>query len=50
LGPSPAVIFHDDCDAVLSMEEVLEALGADVRQGLLPKIAPKNQAAHPSSP
>jgi hypothetical protein len=48
LGPSPAVIFYDDCYAVLSLEEVLEALGADVRHGLLPKIAPKNQAAHPS--
>ena len=48
LGPSPAVIFYDDCYAVLSLEEVLEALGADVRQGLLPKIVPKNQAAHPS--
>jgi hypothetical protein len=48
LGPSPAVIFYDDCYAVLSLEEVLEALWADVRHGLLPKIAPKNQAAHPS--
>jgi hypothetical protein len=48
LGPSPAVIFYDDCYAVLALEEVLEALGADVRQGLRPKIVPKNQAAHPS--
>lgn len=47
LGLSPAVIFYDDCYAVLSLEELLEALGADVRQGLLPKIAPKRQDAHP---
>jgi hypothetical protein len=47
-GPSPVVSFHDDCYAVQSMEEVREAVGADVRLGLLPKIAPKSQAADPS--
>jgi hypothetical protein len=47
LGPSPAVIFYDDCYAVLSLEELLKALGVDVRQGLLPKIAIRNQAAQP---
>jgi hypothetical protein len=47
LGPSPAVIFYDECYAVLSLEELLEALGADVRQGLLPKIAPRGTAARP---
>jgi DDE family transposase len=48
LGPSPAVIFYEDCYAVLSLEELLDVLGADVRQGLLPNLVPKNQAAHPS--
>src|SRR5215210_4462773 len=47
LGPSPAVIFYDDCYAVLSLEELLEAVGVDVRQGLLPKIAPKRRAEQP---
>lgn len=47
LGPSPAVIFYQECYAVLSLEELLEAVGVDVQQGLLPKIAPKSPAAQP---
>jgi hypothetical protein len=45
LGPSPAVIFYEECYAVLSLEELLEALGVDVQHGLLPKLAPKSRAA-----
>jgi len=47
LGASPAVIFYDDCYAVLSLEELLEAAGGEVRQGLLPKIGPKDQGDQP---
>ena len=43
LGPAPAVIFYDECYAVLSLEELLEAVGVDVRQGLLPRLAPEGQ-------
>jgi hypothetical protein len=37
LGPSPVVIFLDDCYAVLSLEELLAAVGLAARQGLLPR-------------
>ena len=47
LGPSPAVIFYEGCYAVLSLEELLGALGVDVQQGLLPKIGPERRAAQP---
>ena len=47
LGPSPAVIFYEGCYAVLSLEELLGAVGVDVQQGLLPKITPKRRAAQP---
>jgi hypothetical protein len=47
LGPSPAVIFYEECYAVLSLEELLGTLGVDVHQGLLPKIEPKRRAAQP---
>ena len=47
LGSSPVVIFYDDCYAVLSLEELLEAVGVDVRQGLLPKIASKSRGDQP---
>jgi hypothetical protein len=47
LGPSPAVIFYADCYAVLSLEELLQAVGVDVRQGLLPKITPKDRGDQP---
>src|SRR4051794_25513878 len=42
LGPSPVVIFLDDCYAVLAVEELLAAVGLAVRQGLLPQL----DAAH----
>jgi len=42
LGPSPVVIFLDDCYAVLSVEELMAAVGLAVRQGLLPQL----DAAH----
>jgi hypothetical protein len=38
LGPSPVVIFLDDCYAVLAVEELLAAVGLAVRQGLLPQL------------
>ena len=38
LGRSPTVIFMDDCYAVLSLEELLKAVGAAPRQGLLPAL------------
>jgi hypothetical protein len=47
LGLSPAVIFYEECYAVLSLEELLGAVGVDVQQGLLPKIAPTRRAAQP---
>jgi hypothetical protein len=42
LGPSPVVIFLDDCYAVLAVEELLAAVGLAARQGLLPQL----DAAH----
>jgi hypothetical protein len=36
LGPSPVVIFLDDCYAVLAVEELLAAVGLAARQGLRP--------------
>jgi hypothetical protein len=42
LGPSPVVIFLDDCYAVLAVEELLAAVGLAARQGLLPQLG----AAH----
>lgn len=47
LGASPAVIFYDDCYAVLSLEELLTVLGVEVRQGLLPRIVSRKKAAEP---
>jgi len=41
-GPSPVVIFLDDCYAVLAVEELLAAVGLAARQGLLPQL----DAAH----
>jgi hypothetical protein len=38
LGPSPVVIFLDDCYAVLAVEELLAAVGLAARQGLLPQL------------
>jgi hypothetical protein len=37
LGPSPVVIFLEDCYAVLAVEELLAAVGLAARQGLLPQ-------------
>jgi len=42
LGPSPVVIYLDDCYAVLAVEELLATVGLAVRQGLLPQL----DAAH----
>jgi hypothetical protein len=42
LGPSPVVIYLDDCYAVLAVEELLAAVGLAVREGLLPQL----DAAH----
>ena len=38
LGPSPVVIFLDDCYAVLAVEELLAAVGLAARQSLLPQL------------
>jgi hypothetical protein len=37
LGPSPVVIFLEDCYAVLAVEELLSLVGLPVQQGLLPQ-------------
>jgi hypothetical protein len=37
LGPSPVVIFLQDCYAVLAVEELLSLVGLPVQQGLLPQ-------------
>ena len=38
LGPSPVVVFLDDCYAVLAVEELLAVVGLALRQGLLPQL------------
>lgn len=38
LGPSPVVIFLEDCYGVLAVEELLAAVGLAARQGLLPQL------------
>ena len=38
LGASPVVIFLVDCDSVLTVEELLAAVGFAARQGLLPQL------------
>ena len=47
VGRAPAVVFLEDCSAVLSREELLVAVGAGVRQGLLPDLEGKTVSAHP---
>jgi hypothetical protein len=47
LGPSPVVIFLDDCYAVLAVEEWLAAVGLAVRQGLLPQLAEAHRPLGP---
>jgi hypothetical protein len=47
LGRAPAVVFMDDCYAVLSLEELLAAVGAGVRQGLLPDLEGQTVSSHP---
>lgn len=47
LGPSPVVLFLDDCYAVLAVEELLAAVGLATRQGLLPQL---NEAHRPLGP
>jgi hypothetical protein len=42
LGPSPVVIFLEECYAVLAVEELLSLVGLPVQQGLLPQ----SRAAH----
>ena len=39
LGRSPAAVFMEDCYGVMSLEALLAAVGAGVRQGLLPDRA-----------
>jgi hypothetical protein len=36
LGPAPVVVYVAGCYGVLALEEVLEAVGAPVRESLLP--------------
>jgi hypothetical protein len=40
LGAAPAVIFLGECYAVLSLEELLDVLGAPARESLLPDLRP----------
>ena len=47
VGRAPAVVFLEDCYAVLSLQELLAAVGAGVRQGLLPDLAGQTLSAHP---
>jgi hypothetical protein len=47
LGPSPVVIFLDDCYAVLAVEELLATVGLATRQGLLPAL---KDASRPHGP
>jgi hypothetical protein len=47
LGHHPVVIFWNDCYAVLALEELLEAVGRPVHQGLLPEL---NEAHRPLGP
>ena len=48
LGRSPVVVFMDDCYAVLSVEELLRAVGFPARQGLLPAIERPHQPRAPT--
>src|SRR5262249_44995596 len=47
LGPSPVVIFLEDCYAVLAVEELMSVVGLPVQQGLLPQ---GNEAHRPLGP
>jgi hypothetical protein len=47
VGRAPAVVFLEDCYAVLSLEELLAAVGAAVRQGLLPDLEGQTVSTHP---
>jgi hypothetical protein len=47
LGRAPAVVFMEDCYAVLSLEALLAAVGAGVRQGLLPAVGAVAPVAQP---
>lgn len=48
LGRSPVVLFMDDCYGVLSLEGLLEAVGAPARQGLLPALDGPNRPRGPT--
>jgi hypothetical protein len=47
VGRAPAVVFLEDCDAVLSREELLATVGVGVRQGLLPDLEGPTVSSHP---
>jgi hypothetical protein len=47
LGRSPAVVFMEDCYGVMSLETLLAAVGAGVRQGLLPAVRAGARVAQP---
>jgi hypothetical protein len=48
LGHSPVVIFRDDGYGVMSLEQLLAAVGAAARHGLLPALqSPQPDCAHP---
>ncbi len=48
LGRSPAVVFMEDCYGVMSLEALLAAVGAGVRQGLLPTVRAAARETQPS--
>ena len=50
LGPAPGVVFVGEYYAVLSLEEILEAVGRPVKQGLRPQLAAPSAAASASAP
>jgi hypothetical protein len=45
LGAAPVVVYVAGCSAVLSVEELLAALGRPVRESLLPSGGPPEKAA-----
>lgn len=47
LGPSPVVIFLEGCYAVLALEELLNAVGLPVQQGLLPQLGDAHRPLGP---
>ena len=47
VGRAPAVVFLEDCYAVLSLEELWAAVGVGVGQGLLPDLEGQTVSAHP---